>query len=377
MKDNDTIQLTLENLESPPITHGTVILNKEKFIEVLVEPNILQDLNSIKKRTSMLKDIITEPKKDTKGIVNIDANGDTVSLRKDVLISEFDQILESQTIERAKYYLERLENGIQKIKTSKINDINILRWKEYDEIITDSLWIIPERDKTGKHNGFYHGNFIPQIPHQLILRYTKKNEIVFDPFLGSGTTAYEAESLNRNFIGIDIQKKLVDFVGKNVEPKNNFSDLIAGDSTKIETFEKVKEVLKNHKKKNVQLAILHPPYADIIKFSDLKDDLSNAKSLKEFLEKFAEVLENSIEILENVRYLAIVIGDKYTAGEWIPLGFYCMNEAQKLGLTLKSIIIKNMAGNRAKQNKERIWRYRALSSDYYIFKHEYILIFKK
>ena len=45
-----------------------------------------------------------------------------------------------------------------------------------------------------------------------------------------------------------------------------------------------------------------------------------------------------------------------------------MNEAQKLGLTLKSIIIKNMAGNRAKQNKEGIWRYRALSSDYYIFK---------
>ena len=256
------------------------------------------------------------------------------------------------------------------------NDLNLDNWKE-SEILTDSLWIIPERDKTGKHNGFYHGNFIPQIPHQLILRYTKKNEVVFDPFLGSGTTAYEAESLNRNFIGVDIQKKLIDYVGKNIEPKNNFSDLIVGDSTKIETFEKVKEVLKNHKKKNVQLAILHPPYADIIKFSDLKDDLSNAKSLKEFLGKFAEVLKNTIEILENGRYLAIVIGDKYTAGKWIPLGFYCMNEAQKLGLTLKSIIIKNMAGNRAKQNKEGIWRYRALSSDYYIFKHEYILIFKK
>ena len=32
---------------------------------------------------------------------------------------------------------------------------------------------------------------------------------------------------------------------------------------------------------------------------------------------------------------------------------------------------------RYKQNKENIWRYRALASDYYIFKHEYILIFKK
>ena len=256
------------------------------------------------------------------------------------------------------------------------NDLNLDKWKE-SEILTDSLWIIPERDKTGKHNGFYHGNFIPQIPHQVILRYTKKNDIVLDPILGSGTTAYEAERLNRNFIGIDIQKKLIDYVSKNIEPKDNFSELITGDSTKNETFEGIKRILKNYKKKNVQLAILHPPYADIIKFSDLKDDLSNAKSLKDFLNKFAEVLKNTIDILENGRYLVIVIGDKYSAGQWIPLGFYCMNEAQKLRLTLKSIIIKNVTGNRGKQNKEAIWRYRALTSDYYIFKHEYILIFKK
>lgn len=256
------------------------------------------------------------------------------------------------------------------------NDLNLDNWRE-TEILTDSLWLIPERDKSGKHNGFYHGNFIPQIPHQLILRYTKENEVVFDPFLGSGTTAYEAERLSRNFIGVDIQKKLVEYVSKNIDPKNNFSDLIAGDSTKIETFEKVKEILQDHKKKNVQLAILHPPYANIIKFSDLNEDLSNTKSLEEFLGKFALVLENTVEILDSSRYLAIVIGDKYTSGNWIPLGFYCMNEAQKLGLTLKSIIVKNMAGNRGKQNKESIWRYRALSSDYYIFKHEYIFLFKK
>src|SRR3989344_4476347 len=210
------------------------------------------------------------------------------------------------------------------------NDLNLDNWKE-SEIWTDSLWIIQERDKSGKHNGFYHGNFVPQIPRQLILRDNKKY----------------------------------------------FSEIILGDSSKNTTFDEVSETLKKQKKKNISLAILHPPYADIIKFSNLKDDLSNAKSLKDFLNGFSLVLKNTISILEKGRYLAIVIGDKYTAGQWIPLGFYCMNEAQKLGLTLKSIIIKNMAGNRAKQNKERIWRYRALSSDYYIFKHEYILIFKK
>ena len=107
------------------------------------------------------------------------------------------------------------------------NDLDLEKWKE-SEIWTDSLWLISERDKSGKHNGFYHGNFIPQIPRQFILRYTKKNDVVFDPFLGSGTTAYESESLSRNFIGIDVQK--------NIEPKNNFSDLIVGDSTNENTF---------------------------------------------------------------------------------------------------------------------------------------------
>jgi len=43
---------------------------------------------------------------------------------------------------------------------------------------------------------------------------------------------------------------------------------------------------------------------------------------------------------------------------------------------IKKYCYKNMEGNRAKQNKEGIWRYRALTSDYYIFKHEYIFIFK-
>jgi DNA modification methylase len=255
------------------------------------------------------------------------------------------------------------------------NDLNLNDWKNTG-IWTDSLWIIPERDKSGKHNGFYHGNFVPQIPRQLIARYTKSDDVVFDPFVGSGTTAFEAESLNRNFIGIDIQPELISYIKEKIDNKNNFSELIVGDSANEATFGNVLKLLETRQRKNIQFAILHPPYADIIKFSDKESDLSNCKNLKEFLGKFSQVVKNTINLLEKDRYLAVVIGDKYAKSQWIPLGFYCMNEVQKLGPTLKSIIIKNMEGNRAKQNKEAIWKYRALSSDYYIFKHEYILIFK-
>lgn len=42
---------------------------------------------------------------------------------------------------------------------------------------------------------------------EVVKRFTKENEIIFDPFLGSGTTAVSAKELNRNFIGVEINKE--------------------------------------------------------------------------------------------------------------------------------------------------------------------------
>ena len=91
------------------------------------------------------------------------------------------------------------------------NDLNIDNWKQLD-IDVDSLWLINERDKSGKHKNVYHGNFVPQIPNQLIRRFTKENDLVLDVFLGSGTSLYECETLNRKFIGLDINQKMIDYV---------------------------------------------------------------------------------------------------------------------------------------------------------------------
>jgi len=178
----------LEILDSKNIQYnfGLIILNKEKFIQVLEVIESLNQLSDIKRKGTELKNIIEFPKNDSINILNIDNDGDTISLRRDVLISEIEQILESQTIERANYYVKRLKNSVFKIRTNKVNDMNLLRWKEYDNIITDSLWVLDKRDTSGAHLGWYWGNFIPQIPHQMMLRYTKKCDWVLDTFVGSG-----------------------------------------------------------------------------------------------------------------------------------------------------------------------------------------------
>ena len=66
-------------------------------------------------------------------------------------------------------------------------------WKETD-LNVDSLWIIGERDKSGKHANVYHGNFVPQIPNQLIRRYTQEGDTVMELFSGGGTTLFECEA---------------------------------------------------------------------------------------------------------------------------------------------------------------------------------------
>ena len=63
---------------------------------------------------------------------------------------------------------------------SRFSDIDLRKWKDYDDIITDSLWILNARTSTNGHSLDYHGNFIPQIANQVMRRYTKENEIVVD-----------------------------------------------------------------------------------------------------------------------------------------------------------------------------------------------------
>ena len=79
----------------------------------------------------------------------------------------------------------------------RFNDIDLENWKESD-IWTDSLWIINERDKSGKHSNFYHGNFVPQIPHQLILRFSKEDDLIF-AVIGEGEERKNLESLIKKY----------------------------------------------------------------------------------------------------------------------------------------------------------------------------------
>ncbi|NLJ72146.1 MAG: DNA methylase [Syntrophomonadaceae bacterium] len=260
---------------------------------------------------------------------------------------------------------------------AKYNDLDMKSWKQYEDIYTDSLWIIEKRDNSGAHKGDYHGNFIPQIPNQLFRRYTKMQDWILDPFMGSGTSIIEAQRLERNYIGIELDVDVATAAKDRILNGENINlttgKVCIGDSRTFNIAGILDEVGIN----KVQFVILHPPYWDIIKFTEHKKDLSNTKTIEEFLQGLGEIIDNTCQHLEKDRYCALVMGDKYANKELVPLGFRTMNLFLERGFILKAILVKNFEETRGKANQRAIWRYRALASDFYIFKHEYIFVFKK
>ncbi|MCI7118897.1 MAG: site-specific DNA-methyltransferase [Prevotella sp.] len=251
-------------------------------------------------------------------------------------------------------------------------------WHELD-INVDSLWIMGPRAKGGKHTNVYHGNFAPQIPNQMIRRYTEEGDIVMELFMGSGTTLFECETLKRNYIGFDINSDIINFVEQRMEGCDTIDYRIHNcDVTNSELFKlHVNDDLRQMKKQKIDLLIVHPPYLDIVKFTDKPEDLSGITDINIFLEKFITAMGNALCYLKAKHYFALVIGDIYRNGEVIPLGFYLMYAIKKaFNCQLKGIVVKDIVGNRAKIGQEALWKYRALVNGNYLFKHEYLFVFK-
>ena len=284
------------------------------------------------------------------------------------------------------------QTSIQPITSKPLtySDLDVSCWRDYEDIETGSLWMFDGRERKNGHQLDYHGNCVPQILTQLLTRFTKKGDVVLDLFLGSGTSAIEAANLERKAIGVELKQEMADYVRSKLDEQGKSSqvEVIQGDSTNQVWVEKaVQRALKKLNPKTsqdkteeqkAQFLFLHPPYADIIRFSDMPNDLSNAETTEAFLDEFEKVCRLGYECLEPGRFAAVVIGDKYTAGELIPLGFYCMDRMNRVGFKTKSIIVKNMTGNeKAKGRMTNLWRYRALVGGFYLFKHEYVLVFQK
>ena len=100
-------------------------------------------------------------------------------------------------------------------KESTISKEEFLEW-------TKSVWTFPA--VSAKKIG-HPAPFPEELPNRLIKLYSFKQDVVLDPFLGSGTTSLAAIKNGRNYVGYDTNKKYVELADKRVSEYTNQTKL--------------------------------------------------------------------------------------------------------------------------------------------------------
>ncbi|MEM4973295.1 MAG: hypothetical protein QXR87_06280 [Candidatus Hadarchaeales archaeon] len=145
----------------------------------------------------------------------------------------------------------------------------------------------PERGPWGDSK--YRGNTSGWLIRDLIMYYRPSS--VLDPCEGSGTTGDVCRELGVEYTGLDL--------------KSGFDVL----SSPLPC-------------RKWDMIFFHPPYWDIIRYSDDPRDLSTCKTFEEYMQKLLAAVRRLGEYLTEKGVLVVLIGDIRKNGQYYPLGAY-------------------------------------------------------
>lgn len=191
--------------------------------------------------------------------------------------------------------------------------------------------------------------------------------MVLDQFAGGGTTLVEAKLLNRNIIGIDVN----DMALARCREKVNFAH--AGADGKVYIYKGDARNLDFVSDDSIDLICTHPPYADIIHYSEnIPEDLSLLK-VGDFFVEMKKVAAESYRVLKKDKFCAVLMGDTRKKGYMIPMSFEVMRIFAAAGFKLKELIIKEQHNCRA----TGYWKTNSVKYNFLLIAHEYLFVFRK
>jgi len=260
----------------------------------------------------------------------------------------------------------------------KLGDVKEVRGFEPKDFVLENntFWSFPDRGDWATHhlNSRYRGNWPPQIPRNLILKYIPKKDrskfVILDPMVGSGTTLIECKLLGINGVGVDINPDAImvtrdrlDF-GLPKEYSKSDQKTYVGDARD----------LYDIKNDSIDMIATHPPYAGIINYSNEKaeGDLSSIRDIDDFVKEMGEVASECFRVLKPGKICAVLIGDSRKYKHYIPIAFRVMQKFLDAGFILKENIIK--AQWKMKSTREK-WR--GSKYDFYLIAHENLFILRK
>ena len=163
---------------------------------------------------------------------------------------------------------------------------------------TTTLWEYPSQHYGDGEQGSkdYRGATPSYIIWNLLQRYTKKNDLVVDPFCGSGTTLDVAVDMKRKALGYDLQPhhpRVMRADARDLPLENNKADFV----------------------------FMDPPYGDNLTYSGLPECIGELPATDpRYFEAFEHVFNEIARILRPGRYLAVYVSDVWKSSAFVPIG---------------------------------------------------------
>jgi site-specific DNA-methyltransferase (adenine-specific)/modification methylase len=88
----------------------------------------------------------------------------------------------------------------------------------------EDVWLIKRERKKGVTN---HGATFPEeLIKKILTNFSKENDVIYDPFLGTGTTAIVAKMMNRHYIGSELSKEYFEISKRKLKEKRYLEDTL-------------------------------------------------------------------------------------------------------------------------------------------------------
>jgi len=230
--------------------------------------------------------------------------------------------------------------------TNKLNELSGKEWIKFTK-----SWFIHRPPPRGKKKLLHPAAFPETLVREFIEFFTKRKQLVLDPFLGTGSTLLACIQSNRCGVGIEVVKKWAEIAKKRVDDllaqkrgSEQMATLMGLESNRIlievihGNSKRLSQIWKERKFSPVDYCITSPPYWNQLKrsyirqkvrvrkglatrYSEEEEDVGNIDDYGGFLEATKQIFNEVYKIMKNQGYLTVITNNVFFNGRVFPLAF--------------------------------------------------------
>ena len=222
---------------------------------------------------------------------------------------------------------------------NKLNELSGKDWIKFTK-----SWFIHRPEPRGDQKLRHPASFPESLVREFILFFTRKQQLIIDPFLGTGSTLIAAVETGRSGVGFEIANKYAAISRKRIraalngngsepaESRTLWTDVVRADSNKLS------EIWKEREYPPADYCFTSPPYWNQLKRNSIRqktraargldteystdpDDIGNIEDYRTFLNAMKRVFDEVHKVMRPKGYLTIITNNVFTAGRMYPLAF--------------------------------------------------------